>query len=79
MYDRTLAERRAERISQAVKNNTLYLGFRNMNVERVSLCISSSEGSWVLTPWVEHGTPGVTNIEVGLLINNNIETLKTII
>jgi hypothetical protein len=31
------------------------------------------------TVWVEHGTPGVTNIEVGLLINNNIETLKTII
>jgi hypothetical protein len=49
-YDRTLAERRAERISQAVKNNILYLGFRNMNAKLVSLHITSSERSWVLTP-----------------------------
>jgi hypothetical protein len=49
VYDTTLAEHRAEHISQAVKN-ILYLRFRNMNVEHVSLCISSSEGSWVLTP-----------------------------
>jgi hypothetical protein len=29
--------------------------------------------------WVEHGTPGVSNIEICLVINNNIETVKAII
>jgi hypothetical protein len=24
--------------------------------------------------WVEYGTPGVSNIKVGLVINNNTET-----
>jgi len=81
-YDATLAELRADHISQAA-TTTPYTSDSETWIWNLSACLLAQlkvRGFWHRVGlWVEHGTPGVSNIEVGLVINNNIETLKTLI